>query len=201
MEKAKLKTLLGALKRLLREGPARKSCGICRNAQVLSGLERDEVNSWLHTQFKAWPHFSGYDDYPIKSGDSYTGHRGAYTGHRGAYNKACAVGTLWDRDTRYGRARYQLLDFLIQRAEAALAPQRLLIDRLLAHLQAGGLNAAEANLAAKRINAGAAWIEESLTRGLRVSDFVWAGFVWGYTPEGHNYWANLAHRLERNNVR
>lgn len=197
MEKAKLKTLLGALKRLRDEGPARKSCGICRNAQVLSGFDSCEVNSWLHEEFKAWPHFSGYDDYPIKSGDT-------YTSNRGAYNDACCKGTLWDSNTRYGRARYLLLDFLIQRAEAALAdqPQRLLIDRLLSHLQAGGLNAAEANLVAQRIHdLGATWVNSALSEGLPAWDFVWAGFVWEKTPEGHRYWANIARRLERNNVR
>lgn len=193
-----LRTLLGALKQLRDGVPARVSCGICRNVEVLSGIDRDAggMYDWLREQFHAWPHFSGYEDYPIKSGDS-------YTSCRGAYNEACADRTLWDRNTRYGRARYALLDFLIQRAETALAapPQRLLIDRLLAHLQAGGMNATEASLAAKRINAGAEWIGISLSKGIRASDFVWAGFVWEKTPEGHRYWANLARRLERNNVR
>lgn len=58
----------------------------------------------LKDLFKSWPHFSGFRSYPISYGKSCP---------MDAYDDAADRSKLWSIETRYGRLRYELLEFCI----------------------------------------------------------------------------------------
>lgn len=102
--------LLNNLRRIKAEGPRVPANGICSNAKpwVHSHIE---INL-LYDVFRVWPKRSGVCGYPVPSGDTYVG---AVT----AYNAAT---DCWDRNTEYGRLRWELLDFCIEQVEAMTEP-------------------------------------------------------------------------------
>lgn len=66
---------------------------------------RTDLDSFLEPYFRRWPKFSGNIEYPVPHPEL-----NPYT----AYNEAR---NLWDRDTEYGRNRWDLLEFIIAEIE------------------------------------------------------------------------------------
>lgn len=93
------KELLKDLKHLKENGPSDESDGIC--AHVL-----DEAEYLLQQMFCCWSKYSGSPSYPVPSDHP----------DYGAYSAYVDLHYLdkWNRDTQYGRDRWELLDFLIE---------------------------------------------------------------------------------------
>ena len=75
--------------------------------QRLDPHARSECLDLLHREIRAWPEFSGYIDYPVRSPAP-----GAATPL-----SAAASDRRWDASTEYGAARWRLLDYLIEQTE------------------------------------------------------------------------------------
>ena len=102
-------------------------------ADVLAGASRaaicTEVGAadgsceelFLQDMFELWPPSEGRLAFPVPGFNGLTAYE--------AYGKAFAEGTLWDQSTEHGRARMELLNFLIERAAQAFAPKRWLGKR------------------------------------------------------------------------
>lgn len=97
-------TLLEALIQLKTKGPVRKDAGICWNIDlgIRSWFDKEKIKQ----AFTTWPHFSGNSSYPIPSTH--------YPDPSYAYDR---TDNLWDRRTKYGRLRWDLLDHLIEYLE------------------------------------------------------------------------------------
>lgn len=85
-----------------------KECGICTNYTLNSGnwgycILEIHMDKYL-INFHHWEHFSGVNKYPIPA-------------HIGA-GRAYETLNKWDRRTKYGQLRWQLLDWLIEQFEA-----------------------------------------------------------------------------------
>ena len=113
--------------RVGRAGHVRKSFGICGNLHVDKTMKNlglvyedegadkwygfmDKVDELRARVFSRWPQFSGEDGYPVPGGHE-------------AF-EACVVrgGNAWDKRTAYGRARRDLLDFLIAETAPKVKP-------------------------------------------------------------------------------
>ena len=88
-----------ALLLLRQKGSVQRSVGICKNLQIRLGTPTRPPG--LYPLFEQWPEFSGDIEYPVPSGDPW-----------GTYLR-CE--DKWDRGTKYGQARWRLLDFLIEK--------------------------------------------------------------------------------------
>lgn len=90
--------LLTALKQLRENGPKNRDVGICSQFYLYSSEQRRQFRD----SFKTWPHYSGDISFPVPGTaaaiDAYF-----YDGN-----------DLWDRDTEYGRLRWDLLDHIIK---------------------------------------------------------------------------------------
>lgn len=93
--------LLTALKQLRENGPENRDVGICAQFDLSDSEERWQFRAC----FKTWPHYSGDIDFPIPSPDESMNAVDAY------FDKG---NDLWDRDTEYGRLRWDLLDHIIK---------------------------------------------------------------------------------------
>ncbi len=82
--------------------------GLCSN--LSTGYYADEL--WLQEAFRAWPKFSGEIQYPVPHPTQ---------SPEQAYLGSCDP---WGRENEYGRNRWELLDFLIERAQAKLGQGR-----------------------------------------------------------------------------
>lgn len=100
-------------------GPNTLYCGICANLDWQ--LDKNEEFEWgssittdnlLRQGFKAWPRFSGDVQAPVPAPeDALPSERDPYT----YYINLPHIGEVyWDRETPYGQARWELLDFLIE---------------------------------------------------------------------------------------
>lgn len=96
--------LLTALKQLRENGPHNRSAGICSQFD-LYGLYSSEERQQFRASFKTWPHYSGDPSFPVPSPDGLTYAINAY------FDKS---NYLWDRNTEYGRLRWDLLDHIIE---------------------------------------------------------------------------------------
>lgn len=106
--------VLEALKRLRDEGPTLPLFGICRNfawtlgtcAEGREPSDEGEHQAMLYIReaAEAWPKHSGDVLFPVPCEDEYP-------------EEAYDTFALWDRETQYGRDRYELLDFLIAQLE------------------------------------------------------------------------------------
>lgn len=92
-------TLHQALLHLRELGPRKKVQGICGNIVSTGPFTEDDL---LH-HFIDWPEYSGRMKFPVSHPE---------LSPRDAYMD---TEDLWDVDTEYGRARWRLLDFLIER--------------------------------------------------------------------------------------
>ena len=102
--------LLEALKQI-REQPDPR-IGICNQLARKCGNENaDYWRSKLQGLFRRWPQFSGSADFPVPH----------------PTEPACiAYGStqnMWDRRTKYGRARWDLLEFCISELEKELSDE------------------------------------------------------------------------------
>ena len=93
--------LLTALKQLRENGPHNRSAGICSQFDMF-GLYSSEERQQFRDSFKTWPHYSGYISFPVPGPAAAID---AYFDN---------LGDLWDRDTEYGRLRWDLLDHIIE---------------------------------------------------------------------------------------
>lgn len=87
--------ILKSLQDLKLNGPRYPQKGICGHIPL---IQRAVVYQRLYGLFRQWPQFSGDIQFPVPPGSE-------------AYYSA---EDLWDRNTPYGQARYDLLDFLIK---------------------------------------------------------------------------------------
>jgi hypothetical protein len=96
-----LEETIGTLVRLKEnDTPSQKTQGIC--GSVRSGACR----KILALAFQNWPKFSGDITYPIRVEHA--------NSQLNAYYNAERENSLWDKDTVYGRNRWELLDFVIE---------------------------------------------------------------------------------------
>lgn len=99
--------LLEALKQI-REQP-KPRLGICFQLEVrLRALPTDPWRSKLRGLFRRWPQFSGSADFPVPHPTEPACI---------AYNETA---NMWDRRTKYGQARWSLLEFCISELEKEL---------------------------------------------------------------------------------
>lgn len=91
-------TLHEALVALRENGPKNAAVGLCHH---VSGAKY----GGLYDLMEDWPEHSGNRHFPV-------GHP-----RMGASAAFAQVLNLWDRDTEYGRARWRLLDYLIERTK------------------------------------------------------------------------------------
>lgn len=96
--------LLTALKQLRENGPYDRSTGICSQFDSPELYSTAELRQYLDS-FKTWPHYSGDSSFPVPSPDVSIEAIDAYFDN---------LGDLWDRDTEYGRLRWDLLDHIIK---------------------------------------------------------------------------------------
>ena len=90
--------------------------GICGNVLeyfwVKSSAESDKAQDYLAKLFAKWPKYSGCGNYPVphptKNPDD-------------AYVLYCKRAGLWSRRTKYGQARWDLLEFCISELEKELS--------------------------------------------------------------------------------
>lgn len=92
-------------------GPVRRSFGICAQVYIADSYFYTEAGEKsLKRLWKTWPHFSGEDRYPvppIKEGQT----------PASAFNRGVEVCNNWNKRTKYGRLRWELLDFLIDQTK------------------------------------------------------------------------------------
>lgn len=96
--------LLTALKQLRENGPNNRDAGICSQFD-LYGLYSSEERQQFRDSFETWPHYSGDPSFPVPSPDRSIAAIDYY------FDKG---NDLWDRDTEYGRLRWDLLDHIIK---------------------------------------------------------------------------------------
>lgn len=78
--------------------------GICSDVNRTTGWDQ-EAKTLLHKLMQKWPKYSGHENYPVPNPSG---------GHpRDAYYEL----HLWNRRTKYGRLRWELLEWLIQELE------------------------------------------------------------------------------------
>ena len=102
--------LLEALKQV-RERPDPR-IGICHQfARKCSDVNADYWRSKLQGLFRRWPQFSGSADFPVPH----------------PTEPACiaysSTQNMWDRRTKYGRVRWDLLEFCISELEKELSDE------------------------------------------------------------------------------
>ena len=115
-----LKAIHQALIGIREEGPTDPTCGICSN--VIEALWFDEAADkdlsaeaealWHNltdscSLWRDWPHYRGEDRYPVPGGMD-------------AYDEALEADDMWDRETEYGRLRWDLLNHVIGVVEGML---------------------------------------------------------------------------------
>ena len=96
--------LLTALKQLRENGPKDRDEGICAQFDLYGLYSSQEQMRRFKASFKTWPHYSGDHSFPVPSPDKSVDAIYAYFDESN---------DLWDRDTEYGRLRWDLLDHII----------------------------------------------------------------------------------------
>lgn len=110
MNKAIKSEILTSLKSLKNRGPSDESFGICNNLSKYSNRHVTEfwdAYGFVKQYSRGWKHHSGDVDYPVPGPET----KGAWT--LSHYNK-------WNKNTRHGRLRWQLLNYLIKKLEKEL---------------------------------------------------------------------------------
>lgn len=93
--------LLTALKQLRENGPKNRDAGICCQFD-LYGLYSAEERQQFRASFKTWQYYSGDPGFPVP---------GTAAAIDAYFDKS---NDLWDRNTAYGRLRWDLLDHIIK---------------------------------------------------------------------------------------
>lgn len=104
-----LKVALDGLKIIKEKGPGNTAYGICYN------ITRGPTDGYevVGQYAVGWNEHSGDIGNPVPSFDR-------DLDHWGMYDEAQHSGNLWSKDTEYGRARWRLVDHLIERITADL---------------------------------------------------------------------------------
>lgn len=102
--------ILGTIK--ARGGPGRGSYGICH--QLSAGLSMNKASSLVADLAEDWEHYSGHREFPVP---------GLCRGFEEAQQAYMAAPTncMWDRDHPYGRKRWQLVEYMIDRLAQIMA--------------------------------------------------------------------------------
>lgn len=87
--------------------------GICLNYQEFSNFQDPESNGWMQPIFKRWPKYSNSRDAPVPATLRY---RTCHTQYRYCEN-------MWSKTSKYGKLRYELLDFMISELEKMICLQ------------------------------------------------------------------------------
>lgn len=93
--------LLTALKQLRENGPKNRGGGICSQLD-LYGWYSSEEHRQFRDSFETWQYYSGDPSFPVP---------GTAAAIDAYFDKSI---DLWDRDTAYGRLRWDLLDHIIK---------------------------------------------------------------------------------------
>lgn len=107
--------LLYVLRRLRDEGKQDKEYGICQNAYDLLHNDKETHLLWdadpkeaadiMDDLMPEWPKASNTIGFPVPGGVN-------------AYQEAADKGTLWSKRTKYGKLRWELLNWLIEKCES-----------------------------------------------------------------------------------
>lgn len=109
MNKQQLEELLEGLKTIRIAGPTDPFFGLCSNLRVQMRWRRGfDLDEWMAEAWQDWPQFSGHDNYPVPH---------PRMNCETAYNH---TELMWSRKSQYGLARWDLLDWLIKKAEEQL---------------------------------------------------------------------------------
>jgi len=113
MNERQTELFLQALINLRDNGPKHFSMGVCGNIFDACDvyIPREIIEQEIWDMAPDWPYYSGDTKYPVPH-PSYSPRR--------AYNVAHLHDNMWDKDTEYGKMRYNLLNFLIAETEKAL---------------------------------------------------------------------------------
>lgn len=108
---------LETLKAIKEFGPKRQHAGICANSDLYrtdkENLGWYECYKFVRDYSSDWSSYSGVAGYPIPSTLAGMCPEECFNEHVLEYN-------LWDKETEYGRLRWELLDYLIERVEEDL---------------------------------------------------------------------------------
>jgi hypothetical protein len=105
ISKERLRELLLQMKRIQVKGPSNHCYGICANANVYIS----EIEALVHD----WPKYSGDLDFPIESPNP-------HLSNQEIYRQSSKRETMWSKHSQYGRLRWELLGFMVNKIEAAL---------------------------------------------------------------------------------
>lgn len=92
--------------------------GICYNFYTYHDKSKDDSNYpksvyFIMNIYKNWPEFSGNMDYPIKSMNKTPEEEYQFTGD------------LWDKETAYGEARWELFEYIYEVCKDRIATNQL----------------------------------------------------------------------------
>lgn len=117
--------LLGVLEFLKADKDRPKSFGICGSIDGLwhggkfetdESVRYGEVRNALTELFQLWPKFSGSVFYPVP--DPTSDRDPAW-----AYDDAAGYASMWDKRTSYGKLRWELLNFCIDKLKGKQASE------------------------------------------------------------------------------
>lgn len=116
------KLLLEMLKTIKANGPKVLSSGICGNYWNVVTAYTGELRKFscqasdvMRGMFHRWPEYSGDYAFPIRTDKS----RSANT----QFDRSGSVKTMWSTRYPYGRARWRLLNWMIQQLEAEIGQE------------------------------------------------------------------------------
>lgn len=89
-------------------------CGICNNVAANCYFREDKIDEILMEVFSHWPNFSGDIHYPVPH-PRCSPMEGYEISRRTS---------LWDPETEYGKARFELLEFSIKYLEKILEDRK-----------------------------------------------------------------------------
>lgn len=114
--------LLAALRKIRENGPQKRGSGICWNLELVlrdvvkASADREDVLAEFKLLCHHWPLFSGSPTYPIVDRKLVLDclHKDMSRQAAMQYDGANRYRTMWDRRYRYGKLRWQLLDWAIE---------------------------------------------------------------------------------------
>ena len=101
-----LTQLLWQLKELHAAGPKDPTLGICQVSTAKTGPYFIEI-------WKKWPKYSGMDLFPVPEFEGQQGEE--------AEDSFYKTNLLWDKNTEYGRNRWELLEWMIKEIQIQLS--------------------------------------------------------------------------------
>ena len=102
--------MLALLLQIQMDGPKNPRTGICDQLTKTLPFAYRLIMETMREMFISWPLYSGDDTFPVPHPEQDSDI--AYL---------CAEGTIWDRDTEYGRNRWSLLEHCISQLQIQLS--------------------------------------------------------------------------------